>query len=450
MIPVEKQTEDYIIGLERTINKLLEENSSLQIKIASLMDENDSLKKRLLPYENPHTPPSRQMFPPKIMNPPGKRGAPIGHKGATKVLGEPDEIIHVLEEKCPKCSHILGSPIRTEKKTIFDIPPPQKIKVTEYDLDVYRCSNCGIEVKAKHMDCPQTGDMGIYLLNYITMLKYNLRGVIRRVQEFLVTNNSLNLSVKGINDALLRVGDACRSEYAAIQDRIRKSKWVHIDETGFHVEGNKYWLWSFRSAENDILVVIVDSRGRDIVKEIMGDDFHGPVIVDGWKAYSYLTIIQRCWAHLIREVDAFKDIEHGKELSQEIHAMFKELKESLKSEDMEERETMKAMFDRNMEELVKRYDPYEELHKPVGYIRNGLGSWFTCLLYPGMEPTNNLAEQAIREHVVIRKIIGTFRSEEGSENYQYISSLLSTWRLQGKSMFVEMDKILRKELCGFG
>ena len=50
----------------------------------------------------------------------------------------------------------------------------------------------------------------------------------------------------------------------------------------------------------------------------------------------------------------------------------------------------------------------------------------------------------------IRKIIGTFRSESGSQNYQYIASLLSTWRLQGRSMFVEMDKILRRELCGFG
>ena len=38
----------------------------------------------------------------------------------------------------------------------------------------------------------------------------------------------------------------------------------------------------------------------------------------------------------------------------------------------------------------------------------------------------------------------------GSHNYQYISSLLSTWRLKGLSMFAEMDKILRKELCGFG
>ena len=337
-----------------------------------------------------------------------------------------------------------------EKRTVFDIPPHQKVVVTEYDIDVYRCSSCGTEVRAKHRDLPQKGEMGIYLLNYITMLKYNLRGVIRRVQEFLMVNNSLDLSIKGINDALLRVGEACSSEYARIRDRIRKSGWVHIDETGFHVEGKKYWLWSFRSAENDILVVITDSRGKDVVKETMGGDFHGPVIVDGWGAYSYLTIIQRCWAHLIREVDAFRNLDHGKELSDKIHNMFKELKESLKSKNMDERKSMKITYEKRMEDLVKCYDPYGELHKPVEYIRNGLGSWFTCLLYPVMEPTNNLAEQAIREHVVIRKIIGTFRSESGSQNYQYIASLLSTWRLQGKSMFVEMDKILRKELCGFG
>ena len=436
-------TEDYIHELESTVERQSAEILSLKI-------ENESLRKKLLLYENPHTPPSLQHFQPKPDKTPCRRGAPSGHKGATRIHDEPDEIIHVSEEKCPECSHPLGSPVRTEKKTIFDIPPPQKIKITEFDLDVYRCSSCGIEVKAKHIDCPQTGDMGIYLLNYITMLKYNLRGVIRRVQEFLVTNNSLNLSVKGINDALLRVGDACRSEYATIQERIRRSKWVHIDETGFHVNGDKFWLWSFRSAENDILVVIIDSRGRDVVKETMGEDFHGPVIVDGWKAYSYLTIIQRCWAHLIREVDAFISLEKGKELSEEIHSMFKDLKKSLESEDMDQRRSMKIEFDRKMNDLVKRYDPHDELHKPVEYIRNGLGNWFTCLLYPGMEPTNNLAEQAIREHVVIRKIIGTFRSEGGSRNYQYIASLLSTWRLKGQNMFVEMDKILRKELCGFG
>ncbi len=436
VLPEGRNVESYIGELESTVERL-----SMEI---------ETLKKKLLLYENPHTPPSRKMFPPKVTNPPGKRGAPPGHRGATRTLDQPDRVIPVTADTCPKCSHPLGSPVRTEKRTIFDIPPPQKIVVTEYDVDVYRCNNCGSEVKARHGDLPQKGDMGIYLLNYITMLKYNLRGVIRRVQEFLIANNNLDISTKGINDALLRVGDVSRKEYEVIRDRISHSKWVHIDETGFHVEGKKFWLWAFRSVDNDILVVITDSRGRDVVKETMGDDFHGPVVVDGWKAYSYLTIIQRCWAHLIREVDAFKLSENGEKLSEDVHSMFTELKESLKSDDMNYRISMKTAFDSRMEDLVRRYDSHQDLHKPVEYIRNGLGSWFTCLLYPGMEPTNNLAEQSIREHVVIRKIIGTFRSESGSQNYQYISSLLATWRLKGMNMFTEMDKILRKELCDFG
>ena len=57
----------------------------------------------------------------------------------------------------------------------------------------------------------------------------------------------------------------------------------------------------------------------------------------------------------------------------------------------------------------------------------------TCLIYLEMEPKNNLAEQAIREHVVIREIIGTFRSESGSQNYPYIASLLSAWNLNAKA-----------------
>ena len=162
-------TEDYIHELESTVERQSAEILSLKI-------ENESLRKKLLLYENPHTPPSLQHFQPKPDKTPCRRGAPSGHKGATRIHDEPDEIIHVSEEKCPECSHPLGSPVRTEKKTIFDIPPPQKIKITEFDLDVYRCSSCGIEVKARHIDCPRTGDMGIYLLNYITMLKYNLRG----------------------------------------------------------------------------------------------------------------------------------------------------------------------------------------------------------------------------------------------------------------------------------
>jgi hypothetical protein len=40
--------------------------------------------------------------------------------------------------------------------------------------------------------------------------------------------------------------------------------------------------------------------------------------------------------------------------------------------------------------------PFEELHELVECIRKGLETWFSFLVYPGMEPTNNLAEAAIR------------------------------------------------------
>ena len=96
--------------------------------------------------------------------------------------------------------------------------------------------------------------------------------------------------------------------------------------------------------------------------------------MEDWKAYSYLTVIQRRWAHLIREVDAFMNTDHGKELSEEIHKMFKELKEFLKSGNMDERRSMNDLLERRMEDMVRRYDLYKELHKPIEYLRNGLGS----------------------------------------------------------------------------
>ena len=114
---------------------------------------------------------------------------------------------------------------------------------------------------------------------------------------------------------------------------------------------------------------------------------------------------------------------------------------------MEERVSQKAIFKKKLEDIVDKFDGFDELKKPLTYIKNGLGCWYTCMLYPGMEPTNNLGEQAIKEHVILRKIIECFRSENGAENYQYNASLLADWRLQGKNGFEELEQLLRQELC---
>ena len=97
--------------------------------------------------------------------------------------------------------------------------------------------------------------------------------------------------------------------------------------------------------------------------------------------------------------------------------------------------------------MLKRYFLIPETRTKAQYLKNGLGSWHTCLLHPGMQPTNNLAEQAIREHVIQRKIIGCFRSTRGPENYARIASVLATWRLQGKNVSEELENLLRRELC---
>jgi len=153
---------------------------------------------------------------------------------------------------------------------------------------------------------------------------------------------------------------------------------------------------------------------------------------------------------LIREVDAFIENPGGKELSEAIREKFKALKEFLGKDppaSMEERKQQKEVWDREMAELAEQFSKFTELKKPVTYIRNGLGNWYTCLLYPGMEPTDNLSEQVIREHLLMRKIIGTFRSENGAEYYQYIASVFATWRLQGKDVYDELKKLLVNELC---
>lgn len=55
------------------------------------------------------------------------------------------------------------------------------------------------------------------------MLKKNLRSPIKRAQQLPITNDDLNLSAKGINDGLLRVGSEYSSSYIAILGRIRRS-----------------------------------------------------------------------------------------------------------------------------------------------------------------------------------------------------------------------------------
>lgn len=100
-----------------------------------------------------------------------------------------------------------------------------------------------------------------------------------------------------------------------------------------------------------------------------------------------------------------------------------------------------------LKKLTTYYSKYKHLRKVIVYIDGHLEDWFTCIKTEGIEPTNNFAEQAIRETVIVRKIIGAFRSITGVQNYEKLASLLSTWQIQKLDIMAQLKKMLIRNLC---
>jgi len=85
---------------------------------------------------------------------------------------------------------------------------------------------------------------------------------------------------------------------------------------------------------------------------------------------------------------------------------------------------------------------YKELRTVRTKIENGFEHWFTCIIHPEVEPTNNKAERTLREQVVLRKITGTLRNEKGTTANEVMMSLITTWKQQNKNPFLELRALL--------
>jgi transposase len=422
--------------------KVLDENEQL-------LKENEALRRKLSRYENPNVPPSqRPKKNKKPKNGDSKRGAPVGHRGATRPTPEPDEEITVTAPECPKCHKDPGDPQGFEVKSITETPKPVQPKTTRFVVAQYECKGCNHSFTARHRDCPKEGVWGIRVYLLMVALRYGSRAPLRRVSNLLASLFGIEMTAKAVQDALRRVGRACGNEYWRILQRIRKAPWMHVDETSFRVDGRNWWTWIFRSPAGDVLVVIRPSRGKNVVDEILGPEWNKPLIVDGWKAYDGRPQ-QRCWAHLLRYVDQNREEDFDSErLAVEVHELYKRVRD-VQEEDPppEERKRRKRELERDLAGTLSEFENVPTVKKAWTYLLNGAEGWFTCLDYPGMQPTNNDAERALRESVVFRKIIGGFRSDSGPQEYEAIASVLASWRLQGSDPFVVLEPLLRSEMC---
>ena len=405
-----------------------EKCEKLEKRVAELENINKQLQKHLAAYENAHTPYSRKVFKPKPKTVNKKRGRPSGLPGTTRPNPVPDRTIESKLKRCPKCKKRKLVWLGRDERFVEEIPELQPVKVTKFVNNIYLCSCCNNEVVAMHKDCPDAGRFGNHVLAETALMKLEERLTFRKIEESLERRWKLCVTPASVMGFTRRVSSALEAEHAKLIGKIRASECAYCDETSMRISGMNFWIWIF-AAKDAVLCVIRKNRGKKVVKEILGD-YKGIVVCDGWKSYvqfGYTT--QRCWSHLLREA---KDAESEK-LCGLLCTLFADAKSGLPRAEAEER----------LRSIISRHYKGEKSMKLTKKIRNGFGSWFTFLDYPYVEPTNNTAERALREHVVIRKIIGGLRSQKGARVHEVIMSCFATWKLSGLNLFDTLVSHLR-------
>lgn len=407
----------------------------LESRIELLEKENEDLRKRLLAYENAHTPPSLSKKKPPKKESSRKLGAPKGHPKYKREDPEPTGSIEYLEETCPNCKSKLNKPFKTDRVLEEEIPEPQPIEVTEHLVNHYKCPCCNKHIIAKN-NAP-IGRFGRNLMAHVSLLKYDDRLPLRKVTSSLERHYNIRISNMGIFKITNRVANKLEIPYKLLIKRIRKAKVIYVDETKLKIDGKTYYIWTFVT-EKDTLFVIRKSRAKKVIEEILGDKFKGTICCDGWTAYSqYTDNLQRCWAHVLREAkhlaDKYTEFEGFYENFKLIFKKIKKLRK--KPFSLKTRLKWRDKLKQEMEQIISQMNYYQEFRKFATKVKNGLEYWFTCVVNLFVEPTNNNAERALRELVVQRKIIGGLRKEKGARIMEVITSIIATTKKREQPLF---------------
>jgi len=268
----------------------------------------------------------------------------------------------------------------------------------KYKIAHYRCPCCQKEVVANDAGCPHEGKFGNNTIAQATLLKYEDRLPHRKIQSALNRMHGLKISPATIFDLTRRAAEAVQSDYDAILNKIRDAPILYVDETGIHVQGEKHWIWTF-TTPSETFFVIRKSRGTKVLIEVLTRRFKGIIVCDGWKSYSRFTKrLQRCWAHLLRES---KDLSEKFEEAIPLHKALKELYESLtKALEKDPPPETRINLWNSAQEALRQWIGKEyfavKVQKFIGKISYGFDYWFTFVINPGVEPTNNRAERALR------------------------------------------------------
>lgn len=389
-----------------------------------------------------------------------KRGAQPGHKGVQRKPAPPEDVDDtkmVKPEHCGHCSSPLsGDDPNPARHQIIDIPPI-KPHITEWELHRLTCSGCGESTKAALPDGVHASNFGPNLCALVVLLSGEYRMSRRRIQRLIADSYGIEISLGAISNMERRVTTALAEPHAEAAASVAQSATKHLDETTWRESGNLAWLWTAVGEEATVFL-IRDSRKSDVARELIGDEPSGVLISDRYSGYSFVPIDQRqvCFAHLIRD---FRRMAEGQSelrwigerllgLSGEVFRLWR-LHQSGDIERTTLRRWTKPLRARMLETLDvgARSVGYETPAMCRGILRTEPAMW-TFVDLPGIEPTNNVAERAVRPVVIHRKTSLGSQSKRGSEFVASMQTIAATLRQSGASLSEFVGDVARAVLVG--
>lgn len=386
-----------------------------------------------------------------------KLGAPAGHTGwFRKKPGHIDHIEEVTLKKCPKCgSHDLKDTGKVQDHVQEDILLVTKTLATCFKKHQYHCHECGSQVEGRGSEELPNSYIGPHAKALAIFLKYHIKVSDRDIQKLFKSLMGLKMaasSIPGFRNQLTRY---CKPLYEELVKRMKQSKILNIDETGWKNNGQNRWLWKFAN-QNVSMNWILKGRGQKDLEEVLGKKFDGIIIADFLSAYNKIEAKakQRCLVHLLRELKKIRERIPGDKqavrfaeklediIQQAVTAASDYKTRKISKEDLKKE---RKRLEQALEDLKLANPAHRVLRRLIKRLERHKHELLTFLDYPGIDYHNNHAERQIRPNVLLRKIVFGNRSEKGVLNHNVLMSIIQTAHLKK----LDVLKVLREFLYRF-
>jgi transposase len=395
-----------------------------------------------------------------------KRGGQPGHpKHERTLIGSEavEQTHHYGLDECPGCSGA-NLWLLDEEPRIRQQVELQEIvwTVEEHRAYGYYCRDCD---EVHYADFPESvvkeGLFRQRMTALVAYMKNVCHASFSTIRKFIRDVLGLKVSRGYLAKLIQKVSAALDQPYEELLNRLPLEAKLNVDETGHKENGQRFWTWVFK-AELYVLFRIDKSRGSDVLIEVLGREFNGVLGCDYFSAYrkymkDFDVTVQFCLAHLIRDIRYLTTLPdaqtqaYGERLLQgmrELFAVIHSRDERTVPGFGQALERAKAtLLQIALDEVPSELDAQgkeqkSEAQNLANRFRHHGQAYFEFITTPGIDPTNNVAEQAIRFIVIDRHVTQGTRSAKGRRANERLWTIIATCSLQGRSAFAFIEQAI--------